>query len=77
MFLSEGIINNFIESLNEEEISLINAVDDEEKAYQIIANLYKNNYGVAPSGTGVYLLRNKFGLGSEELNKKFIPPGLL
>ncbi len=77
MFLSEGIINNFIEGLSEEEIDLVNAIEDEEEAYKIIANLYKNTYGVFPSGTGIYLLKSKFGLGTEELNRKYIPSSLL
>ncbi len=76
MFLSEGIIRNFIEGLEEEEILNIEAIDSEEEAYKYIASLYRKNYGTDPSGVGVYLLRTKFSLGAEEFNRKFIPSNL-
>lgn len=77
MYLSEGIINNFIESIDEEDILTIEEIHGDEEAYAFIANLYKRNYGTLPSGVGIYLLRNKFNLGREEENIKFIPNALL
>ena len=76
MYLSEGIINNFIESIDEADMMHIEELDDE-KAFDHLADLYKQNYGVDPSGVGVYLLRTKFNLGSEPDNKRFIPSALL
>lgn len=76
MYLSEGIINNFIESIDESDMMQIEELDDE-KAYDHLAGLYKENYGVDPSGVGVYLLRSKFQLGNDMDNKRFIPSGLL
>jgi hypothetical protein len=72
MFLSEGIINNFIESIEEADLLQIESLDDD-SAYKYLSNLYKKAYGAPPSGTGIYLLRTKFNLGSEEHNRRFIP----
>ncbi len=77
MFLSEGIIQNFIESIEEEEMLCIEAIESDDEAYKYIANLYKKSYGVPPSGVGIYLLRNKFNLGSERDNLKYVPNGLI
>lgn len=75
MFLSEGIINNFIESIDEADMMQIETLDDD-AAYKYLSKLYKKNYGAPPSGTGIYLLRTKFNLGSEESNRRFIPSSL-
>ena len=72
MFLAEGIINNFIETIDESDLAHIDELDDD-KAFDYLADLYKLNYGVGPSGTGVYFLRTKFQLGSQEDNLKYIP----
>lgn len=77
MYLAEGIINNFIESIDEEDILTIEEIGNDEEAYAFIADLYKRNYGTLPSGVGIYLLRNKFNLGSEEENIRFVPNALL
>lgn len=77
MYLSEGIINNFIESIEEEDILTIEEIQTDEEAYAFIADLYKTSYGTLPSGVGIYLLRNKFNLGSEEENIRFVPNALL
>lgn len=76
MFLSEGIINNFIESLDDADMMRIESLDDTE-AYQHIAGLYRKNFGADPSGAAIYLLRTKFNIGNEESNRKFIPRSLL
>ncbi|MCE2928089.1 MAG: hypothetical protein LW817_00475 [Candidatus Caenarcaniphilales bacterium] len=76
MFLSEGIINNFIESIEEVDLMRIDALEEEE-AYKYLASLYKKNYGASPAGTAIYLLRSKFSLGHEDFNKKFIPHNLI
>lgn len=76
MFLSEGIIDNFIEGLEEIDLLKINSLNEED-AFKYIANLYKKNYGAPPSGTGIYLLRSKFNIGSEEYNRRFIPQNLI
>ncbi|MEY3370341.1 MAG: hypothetical protein RLZZ361_1011 [Cyanobacteriota bacterium] len=72
MFLSEGIINNFIESIEEADLLQIESFDDE-TAYKYLSKLYKKAYGAPPSGAGIYLLRTKFNLGTEEFNRRFIP----
>ncbi len=77
MFLSEGIIQNFIEAIDEEDMLCIEAIKDEDEVYKYIANLYKKSYGVPPSGVGVYLLRSKFNLGTDKDNLRFIPNGLI
>lgn len=77
MFLSEGIIQNFIESMDEEDVLNIESIRSDDEAYKYIANLYKQSYGVPPSGVGVYLLRNKFNLGNEKENRKYVPNGLI
>lgn len=71
-YLSETIIKNFIDGLNDVEIVKINALNDEE-AFEFICRLYEKNYGTYPSGTGIYLLRTKFNLGTEINNRKYIP----
>lgn len=75
MFLSEAIINNFIEGMDEADLMQIESLDDE-GAYKYLSKLYKKSYGAPPSGTGIYLLRTKFKLGSEEYNRRFIPSSL-
>lgn len=72
MFLAEGIINNFIEAMEESDLAHIDDLDDS-KAFEYLAKLYKVNYGALPSGTGIYFLRTKFQLGKEEDNMRFIP----
>jgi hypothetical protein len=76
MFLSEGIINNFIEAIDDSDMAKIEHLDDN-AAYQYLAGLYRKNYGADPSGAAVYLLRNKFNIGTEEFNRRFIPRSLL
>jgi hypothetical protein len=77
MFLSEGIIQNFIEAIEEEDMLCIEAIKSDDEVYKYIANLYKKSYGVPPSGVGVYLLRTKFNLGTERDNLKYVPSGLI
>ena len=72
MFLAEGIINNFIEAIDESDLAQIEDMNDAE-AFEYLAKLYKLNYGALPSGTGIYFLRSKFQLGNEAENMKFIP----
>ena len=72
MFLAEGIINNFIEAMDESDLAQLEQMDDAQ-AFEYLAKLYKLNYGALPSGTGIYFLRTKFQLGSEEDNLRFIP----
>lgn len=72
MFLAEGIINNFIEAIDESDLAYIDELDDA-KAFEHLAKLYKLNYGALPSGTGIYFLRTKFQLGTPEENLRFIP----
>lgn len=76
MFLSEGIINNFIESLNDADMMRIESLDDQ-AAYQYLVGLYRKNYGADPSGAAIYLLRTKFNIGTEEHNQQFIPRSIL
>jgi len=76
MYLSEGIINNFVESLDEAEITQIESLNDQD-AYKFIAHLYEKSYGAEPSGAGIYLIRKKFKIGCEETNRKFIPNALI
>jgi hypothetical protein len=76
MFLSEGIINNFIESIEEADLLHLESMDDD-SAYKHLSNLYKKTYGAPPSGAGIYLLRTKFNLGTEEYNRRFIPSTLI
>lgn len=77
MFLSEGIIQNFIESIEEEDMLNIESIRSDDEVYKYLANLYKLSYGVPPSGVGIYLLRNKFNLGNEKDNRKYVPNGLI
>lgn len=76
MYLSEGIINNFIENIDEAEMTQIESLDDQD-AYKFIAHLYEKNYGAEPSGAAVYFLRTRFQIGCEESNRKFIPNALI
>jgi hypothetical protein len=76
MFLAEKIIQNFVEGIDEEDFVTIESLNDEE-AFKYICGLYEKNYGIPPSGVGIYLLRTKFKLGSEQSNKKYIPNNLL
>lgn len=75
MYLSEGIIDNFIESIDEADMMRIEELSDED-AYKYIASLYKRSYGASPSGTGIFLIRSKFNLGCKDANRKFIPSAL-
>lgn len=76
MYLSEGIIDNFIENLDESEVTQIDSLGDQD-AYKFIAHLYEKNYGAEPSGAAVYFLRTKFKIGCEESNRKFIPNAVI
>ncbi len=72
MFLAEGIINNFIEAIDESDLAQIDSLDDEE-AFNYLSELYKLEYGAMPSGTGIYFLRSKFQLGQDKDNLRYIP----
>ncbi len=75
MFLSNIIINNFVEALEEEDLMLIESMGDE-SAYEHLSKLYERTYGAEPSGVAVYLLRSKFKIGDESSNRRFIPAHL-
>ncbi len=75
MFLTNIIINNFVEALEEEDLMLIESMDDE-NAFNHLSKLYERAYGVEPSGVAVYLLRSKFKIGNELSNREFLPAHL-
>ena len=72
MFLAESIINNFIEAIDESDLAHLEELDDS-AAFEYLAKLYQQSYGALPSGTGIYFLRSKFQLGTDDDNLKFIP----
>ena len=77
MFYSEPIIENFIAGISQEDFLKIEAIEDDEQAYSMITKLYERDFGVAPSGVGEFLLRNKFQIGTVESNRSYIPESLL
>ncbi len=77
MFYSEPIIENFIAGISQEDFLKIEAIEDDEQAYSLITKLYERDFGVAPSGVGEFLLRNKFQIGTVESNRSYIPESLL
>ena len=66
MYLVSRIIQNFIESINEEEFFQMEAMDDQE-ALEHICSIYENTYGAKPSGVAMFLLKAKFKLSNVEL----------
>ncbi len=72
MYLTNIIINNFVEAIEEEDLMLIESMGDE-TAYEHLARLYERTYGAEPSGVAVYLLRSKFKIGAELENRCYIP----
>ncbi|NQY79363.1 MAG: hypothetical protein HRT47_03515 [Candidatus Caenarcaniphilales bacterium] len=77
MFYSEPIIENFISGISQEDFLRIEAIDDDEEAYELISNLYERDFGVGPSGVGEYLIRSKFQIGTVEQNRAYIPDSLI
>lgn len=72
MYLAKIIIDNFVESIEEEQLLLMESMNDAQ-AYAHLSVLYEDAYGAEPSGVGIYLLRSKFKIGSEKSNRRFIP----
>ncbi len=75
MYLTNIIINNFVEAIEEEDLMIVESMEDE-AAYQHLARLYERTYGAEPSGVAVYLLRSKFKIGKELENRAYLPAHL-
>jgi hypothetical protein len=75
MYLTNIIINNFVEAIEEEDLMIVESMEDE-IAYQHLARLYERTYGAEPSGVAVYLLRSKFKIGKELENRAYLPAHL-
>ena len=61
MFLCARIIQNFIESIEENELAKVELMDDD-SALDYLCKIYENTYGAKPSGVAVFLIRSKFKL---------------
>ncbi len=75
MYLTNIIINNFVEAIEEEDLMIVQSMEDE-AAYQHLSRLYERTYGAEPSGVAVYLLRSKFKIGKELENRAYLPAHL-
>ena len=75
MYLTNIIINNFVEAIEEEDLMIVESMADE-VAYQHLSKLYERTYGAEPSGVAVYLLRSKFKIGEERENRAYLPAHL-
>lgn len=65
MYLVSTIVRNFIESIDEDDIMQIEAMQDEQ-AVDRLCEIYENTYGAQPSGVAMFLLKSKFQLAGAQ-----------